>query len=243
MRSRALAFVVALAAAALARRSLGVRVALHPARHLRRRADQLRQSGQGLSAAEAAEDAADPRQPRLGRGQRRRQAQARQPDEPERPGLRLVGLRPNRLLRAAARDQGRLLGRRDAAVGERGQGRQRGPQERARPRAVRHGCRAPLQRHLPDEGRADPPAGTAVARLERAEQPGLPAAPVQEGQGQGRDPERDRLREDLQRRRQGRAQDHDRRVQGRLRRHRPARQQQPELRPAGRLAARRSCGR
>ena len=37
--------------------------------------------------------------------------------------------------------------------------------------------------------------------------------------------------------------DHGRRLEGRLRRHRPARQQQPELRPARRLAARRSCAR
>ena len=46
---------------------VGVGVALHPARHLRRRADQLRRPGQGLPAAEAAEHAADPGQPRLGR--------------------------------------------------------------------------------------------------------------------------------------------------------------------------------
>ena len=172
-----------------------------------------------------------------GGAERRLQAPAREPDEPERPGLRLVGLRPHRLLRAAERDQGRLLDRRDAAVGERRQGRQRRAQERARPRALRDRRRAALQRHVQDEGGPDPAAGAPVARLERAEQPGLPAAPVQEGQRQGRDPERDRLREDLQRRRQGRAQDDGRRVEGRVRRHRPAREQQPELLPAGGLAA------
>ena len=61
----------------------------------------------------------DPGQPRLGRPERRRQAPAAQPDEPERPRLRLVGLRPHGELRAAERDQGRVLDHRHAAVGER----------------------------------------------------------------------------------------------------------------------------
>ena len=65
-----------------------------------------------------------------------------------------------------------------------GQGRQRRAQERARPRALRDRCGTALQRHVQDEGGTDPAAGPPVARLERAEQPGLPAAPVQEGQRQ-----------------------------------------------------------
>ena len=117
------------------------------------------------------------------------------------------------------------------------------PEERARPRALRDRRRAPLQRHVQDDRRPDPAAGAPVARLERAEQPGLPAAAVQEGQGQARDPERDRLREDLQRDRQGRAEDDGRRLEGRLRRHRPARQQQPELGPARPSRRCRSCAR
>ena len=173
-----------------------------------------------------------------GGAERRRQAPARQPDEPERPGLRLVGLRPHRLLRAAERDQGRLLDRRDAAVGERREGRQR---RARRTRSTSSASRPPRRARYSGtfkatDGRILPPV-RQLARLERAEQPGLPAAAVQEGQGQGRDPERDRLREDLQRGRQGRPQDHGRRVEGRVRRHRPARQQQPELVPARRVAA------
>jgi hypothetical protein len=78
-----------------------------------------------------------------------------------------------------------------------------------------------LERDVQDEGGPDPAAGPPVARLERAEQPRLPASPVRDGQGQAGDPERDRLREDLQRDRQGRAQDHGRCVEGGLRRHRP----------------------
>ena len=66
----------------------------------------------------------------------------------------------------------------------------------------------------------DPAAGAPVARLERAEQPCLLASAVHEGQGQGRDPKRDRLRQDLQRNRQGRPQDDRRRLEGRVRRHR-----------------------
>ena len=56
------------------------------------------------------------------------------------------------------------------------------PKNAARPRALRDRRGAALQRHLQDEGGADPAAGPPVARLERAEQPGLPAAAVQEGQ-------------------------------------------------------------
>ena len=49
------------------RRALSLRLALPPARDLRRRADPLRRPGQGLPGAEDAADAADPGQPRLGR--------------------------------------------------------------------------------------------------------------------------------------------------------------------------------
>ena len=140
-------------------------------------------------------------------------------------------------LRAAVRDQGHVLDLRHAALGERRRRRQRRPEERARPRALRDGRGPPLQRHVPRRRRPCHSPGAPLARLERAEQPRLPAAAVPQGGGQGRDPERDRLREDLQRDRQGHPEDDDRRLEGRLRRDRPARQQQPELEQARRVAA------
>ena len=114
---------------------------------------------QGLPGAEAAADAGDPGQPRLGRAERRRQATAREPDEPERSGLRLGGLRPHGAVRAAERDQGRLLDRRDAAVGERRRGRQR---RARRTRSTSSASRPPRRGATAARsgaGRADPPAG------------------------------------------------------------------------------------
>ena len=218
-------------------RAHGERLALPAGRALRRHSVQLRKSRSGLPRAEGVADAGDPGQPRLGRPERRREAPAREPDEPERPGIPVVGLRPHGDLCAAVRDQGHVLDRRHAALGERRRGRQRRSEECARPRALRDGRGPPLQRHVPRRRRACHPAGAPLARLERAEQPRLPAASVPQGCGQGRDSERDRLREDLQCDRQGNPEDDDRRLEGRLRRDRPARQQQPELEQARHVAA------
>ena len=98
----------------------------------------------------------DPGQPRLGRTERRRQAPADQPDEPERSRLRLVGLRPDGALLAAVRDQAvfSIIGTPPWANGAAGVNV--APDTDARPRAVRHRCRAPLRRHV----RAPPTGGS-----------------------------------------------------------------------------------
>ena len=163
----------------------------------------------------------------------------REPDEPERPGLRLGRLRPGRALRVAVPDQGRLLAARHAAVGERGQGLERRADERARPEALRDRGRPPLRRQLEGADGRGTPGRPQLARVERAEQPDLPEAAVQE---------------DARRRWQiESAKDYAKMcnaivdavhlvtvgaVEGRLRRHRAARQQQPELAARLRLAAR-----
>jgi hypothetical protein len=86
--------------------------------------------------------------------------------------------------------------------------------------------------------RARDPGRPQLARVERAEQPDLPEAAVQEDLEGLADPERQGLREDVQRHRRRDPRRHDRRLEGGVRRHRPARQQQPELAPRLRLAAR-----
>ena len=75
----------------------------------------------------------------------------------------------------------------------------------------------------------------AAGSLERTERPAF--LRLQSAVLVARDPERDRLREDLQRDRQGHPEEHGRRLQGRVRRHRPAGQQQSKLEQAGSFAA------
>ena len=85
---------------------------------------------------------------------------------------------------------------------------------------------------------ADPAGGEGVARLERAEQPDLPRAAVPQVRNRLGDPERQRLRTDLQRDLQRRARDARGERARRLRRDGSARQQQPVQLAAVRLAAR-----
>ncbi len=124
------------------------------------------------------------------------------------------------------------------AVGERRSELEPPTVELRRPARLRLRGGGPLQRHLHRPRRAHHSGGPAVGGVERAEQPDLPPAPVRP---QGREvggPERDRLRQDLQRRLhrdplddvQGRA--------GRVRDHEPAREQQPAELTALRLADR-----
>ena len=97
------------------------------------------------------EDAGRPRQPLAGaaRTASRVAAKPANPTNPNDPGLRLGRLRPRGALRAAVRDQGRLL-----ASSARRRGRTRGraanvaPTNIARPAALRDRRRAALRRHL-----------------------------------------------------------------------------------------------
>ena len=79
------------------------RVALHRARHLRRRADPLRQPRRRLPDAEAAALGAPAHQPPVGWPERRRAAPAGAADRSGGSGLQLGGVRPDGQLRAAVR--------------------------------------------------------------------------------------------------------------------------------------------
>ena len=97
----------------------------------------------------------------------------------------------------------------------------------------------PLQRRLRARATASlPPARPLLDGVERAESPDRARARSGAHRRALGDPERPRLRPDLQRRR-GRDRHRDGAgLEGRLRRHRRAREQQPARRPAVRLAAR-----
>ena len=104
------------------------------------------------------------------------------------------------------------------------------PRQVDRPAPLRRRRCTALRRHEARRGRQSDPQGAPLDRVERAEQPGLPQAPVRQAavpQHVG-DPERPRLRPDLQRDREG-DQVGPGGPKGRLRRHLPARQQQSEL--------------
>ena len=202
----------------------GARVAVPADRHLRRGPDAVRADRPDDADPEATARAGAPAEPLLGRPLRRRQAQAGAAREPRRPGLRLVALRSRRPVRERVRHARALLDLRHAGVGERRARPEPRPDERDRPAQLRlRGCKA-LRGRVPRRPGRPPPTGPRMARLERAEQSPLPRAAVQGH----RDPERDRLHEDLQRDLRRRARDAvQRRARG-LRRHRPARQQQSE---------------
>ena len=121
-------------------------------------------------------------QPLLGRPERRRAQEA--PGEraqSERSRLRLVGLRRDGQAVGRQQDQTRLLDPLDAVVGRPGE--EHGAAAEHRPSELRLRRREALQRQLPSDPRRDRPAGRpALGRLERAEQPGLPEAPVHEDQ-------------------------------------------------------------
>ena len=165
------------------------------------------------------------------------------PANPNDPAYDWSVLRPHGELCATERDQGRLLDHRDAAVGERRRRRQRRTPQRARSRTFRDGGGPPVQRHLRRARRTNPAGRAQLARVERAEQPGLPPAAVPQGRRQVRDPECDRLREDLQRGRKGRSEDDRRRFEGRVRRDGPSGEQQSERQYGRRSRRSRSCGR
>ena len=98
------------------------------------------------------------------------------PTQPGRPGVRLVALRLDRRAARSApgsRSLFSIYGTPAWANG--GKGLNVAPRERARPAEVRLRRRAPLQRHL-RRRRAEAAGRPRLARLERAEQPGLPAS-------------------------------------------------------------------
>ena len=193
--------------------------------HLRRAGD-ARRPDLGVRPVQAARRRGAPGQPLLGRPERRRAQEA--PDEraqPERPRLRLVGLRRDGQAVGRQQDQARLLDPLDAVVGRPGEEHGAAPDDR--PPQLRLRGREALQRQLPSDPRRAGPAGrTALDGLERAEQPGLPEAPVHEDQPaqvQARQPAD--LRRDVQRDHVRRPPDGARRREGRLRRDRTARKQ------------------
>ena len=199
----------------------------HVDRRLRRGPDLLRQPRPGLLAVQGPPRRRPAREPLLGWPARRREAPSVLVERPARRRLRLVGLRPHRVLRRSLRDQAAVLDHGHAALGERRPELEpAAAQLRVAPRVRLRRGRA-LQRNVRRQRRPGASRRPAVGCVERAEQPQLPPAPVREGEGQVGDPERPRLRQDLQRRLRRRARDAVQGRAGRLRRHRAARQQQP----------------
>ena len=143
-------------------------------------------------------------------------------------------------LRDAVRDPGRVLDREHAHVGEQRPGAPRRADEHEQPARLRVRRGEALQRRLPAAaGRAHPPEGQLLARVERAEQPDLALAAGQRAGASSSPQTYARICNAVVTAGQDDA--HPRR-EGRLRRDRAAREQQPALAPsvddAARLPAR-----
>ena len=124
--------------------------------------------------------AADPGQPRLGRRRAAlRNAGRRTPADPADPAYDWSAYDRTVNYAAAVRDQGRLLDHRHAAVGERRRRlERRADEDRSTCSGSRPQPRAATAARYRRRRRPHPAAGAQLARLERAEQPRLPAAPV-----------------------------------------------------------------
>ena len=144
--------------------------------------------------------------------------------EPGRSGLSLGHVRPHGSVRACLQDDADLHRDRDAIVGERLRRLERRADEAVGSAGVRDRRGEALLGHLQDRRRHADRTGVEVDRLERAEQPGLPEAAVRPLGLEVGHPEREDLRDDLQRSRQGREVG-QRIEQGRLRGHLAAGQQ------------------
>ena len=192
-----------------------------------------------------AEDAGDPRQPRLGR-RRTASPSAGRPTRRTRTTRPTTGrsttapssTRSSTGSRSSSRSSARRRGRTAAKGGN------VAPTNAARPPALRDRRRAALQRHLQGAGRA---------RSCRPSAAGSPGTSRTTRSSCGRSTRRSSGTAVIQSAIdyakicnavfKRRPHDDARRLEGRLRRHRPARQQQPELGSARRVAARRSCAR
>ena len=216
------------AGAGRAVRAAAAAVAEHDRRDLRRAGGRLGRPGLGVCAIQAARRRGAARQPLLGRPERRRAQEASgERAQPERSRLRLVGLRRDG---QASRPTTR------SSPSSRSSGRRRGqaPAKNMAPRRtidLRNFAFAAAKRYSgsfhPTPEAPAPARRTALDGVERAEQPGLPQAPVHEDQPaqvQARQPAD--LREHVQRDHVGRPPDGARRREGRLRRDRAARKQQ-----------------
>ena len=151
-----------------------------------------------VSAAPPAPHRSGAREPLL---ERRRRAEAEARHRPGRPRLSLGRLRPARPERRPLQDQGRPGHRRYATLGERRPRQGLRAEEGSRPPQLRLRRRQAVQRHVhPVRGRGrEALSGRApLARMERAEQPGLPEAAVQVRRGCLADRERPEVRDHLQ---------------------------------------------
>ena len=144
------------------------------------------------------------------------------------PGLRVGPVRPGGADGAGPRRQRPLHDLRDAVVGERRPRPERRAPELQAARGVRVRRGEPLQRHLPPAGRRRPPQGLALDGVERAEHPARAEAPVAPDRRPLGDPERARLRADLQLDLRRDPPDAPPRREGRVRRDDGAREQRAE---------------
>src|SRR5215213_9033083 len=104
---------------------------------LRRGEHAYRRPGPDVPRPPAAQYEGTADGPLLGRAVRRRRLAAAGADGSGRPGVRLVALRPYGQLRAAVRNQGRVLDLGNATLGERRAEAEHRPDESGRPAALR----------------------------------------------------------------------------------------------------------
>ena len=146
--------------------------------------------------------------------------------------------------RRRGRQEGDPRGPRDLRHAALGRSRpEPGPAPRDRPPFLRERRREALQRHVHGQGAGERAGAHAagrpkLARLERAEQPGLPPPAVEAGRAEVARPGRVRLREDLLGDLCRREVDPARRPEGRLRRHGPEGQRRTAQLAAVDVAAR-----